>query len=150
MITTASYDGDFRDGRAEGRGTLIWSNGTRFDGEFKTSKRSGHGTIVEPSGARFEGEFKDDRVDGHGIIEWPDGTRFEGEFKEDLCSGAGELRRVNADSTECQNRGKTDCGVPGSGISHTRDDREYDGVHSPSSFCADAAQALTSPIFASH
>jgi hypothetical protein len=38
-----SYDGDFREGKPEGRGRYDWACGASYIGEFKEGLRSGQG-----------------------------------------------------------------------------------------------------------
>jgi hypothetical protein len=48
---TATYEGDFGDGKANGAGTLTSSAGGRYEGGFKDGLKHGHGTRYAASGA---------------------------------------------------------------------------------------------------
>ena len=60
--TKAYYMGHFREGKPHGFGN--WTNGVnRYEGEFVEGKREGRGRLSEYVGGKtlFEGQFKDDR-----------------------------------------------------------------------------------------
>ena len=41
-----SYDGDFKDKKAHGKGLMRWRNGDKYEGEFKEGLRHGKGTYI--------------------------------------------------------------------------------------------------------
>ena len=47
------YDGDWKDGKENGQGTLTWSNGSKYEGEWKNGKRTGHGTLTNSDGKKY-------------------------------------------------------------------------------------------------
>jgi hypothetical protein len=53
-----------KDGYAQGKGTLEWSEngraGDRYVGEYEDGKRNGHGAVVDEHGNRVEGDWHDD------------------------------------------------------------------------------------------
>ena len=108
------YTGDFRDGRYEGRGRLVYDNGEKYYGEFRNGQRDGRGTYTWPDGRRYVGEFRNgmpdgqgrftlpngeeyigtyrnNRREGQGVYTWPDRRRYEGEFYDNLPNGKGTL-----------------------------------------------------------
>jgi hypothetical protein len=56
-----------------GWGTFTDGHGT-YEGEFRNGKRHGHGTLTRPSGTRYTGEWKDGARHGHGTFIWSDGA----------------------------------------------------------------------------
>jgi len=94
---TASWSGDCVDGRATGRGVLLWrfpgKDGTiktqRFEGDMRGGKRHGRGRIDYASSARYEGPWVDDKPQGRGVYVLGNGARYKGEFRDGLMSGRG-------------------------------------------------------------
>lgn len=76
-----SYEGTFRAGLLQGRGKMA-AGGDWYDGEYRDGKRDGRGTYVSGAGERYEGEFKDNRREGHGLVTRADGSRVEGLFRD--------------------------------------------------------------------
>lgn len=108
------YFGDYRDGKYNGRGTLLYANGEKYVGEFRNNLRQGRGTYTWPDGRRYVGEFRDgtpggqgrytmangeeyigefrdNRREGRGVYSWPDLRRYAGDFSDDLPNGKGVL-----------------------------------------------------------
>ena len=84
------------DGRATGHGTLesLWESETsRYEGEFRDGKREGRGVFTGANGDRYEGEFRDGEP-GRGVFTWADGDRYEGEFRDGKPHGFGDYRTV--------------------------------------------------------
>ena len=77
------YDGEHRDGKRQGRGTYTWADGNRYEGEWHEDKMHGQGTMTWHYGDRYEGEYQDGRRHGRGAYIWADGRRFEGEWRND-------------------------------------------------------------------
>ena len=51
----AIYEGDFKDGLPNGKGTFIFANGNKYVGELKDDKFNGQGTFTLASGAQYAG-----------------------------------------------------------------------------------------------
>jgi len=77
------FEGEFRDGLMEGRGTYVWAGGDRYVGQFHTNLRNGQGAMSFVNGDRYDGDYRDGRQEGRGIYVWSDGRRYVGEFKDD-------------------------------------------------------------------
>ena len=84
------YDGDWRDGVQHGRGVETFASGSRYEGEWLDDLKHGRGVLITATGARYDGEWRGDRRDGRGIETWPDGARFEGEYRGDRPDGYGQ------------------------------------------------------------
>ncbi|MBQ4035094.1 MAG: hypothetical protein II623_06505, partial [Paludibacteraceae bacterium] len=52
------YDGTFKDGLFEGKGTITYKSGAKYTGDFKLGKREGKGTYTYPTGDIYTGDFK--------------------------------------------------------------------------------------------
>jgi len=68
------YEGEWKDGKKHGQGTLTWANGSKYEGEWKDGKRHGQGTLAWASGKKYEGEWKDDVASG-GWLYWANGQK---------------------------------------------------------------------------
>ena len=77
------YEGEHRDGKRHGRGTYIWADGNRYEGEWHEDKMHGQGTMTWHYGDQYEGEYRDGRRHGRGAYTWADGRRFDGEWRND-------------------------------------------------------------------
>ena len=77
------YEGEHRDGKRHGRGTYTWADGNRYEGEWLEDKMHGQGTMTWHYGDRYEGEYREGRRHGRGAYIWADGRRFEGEWRID-------------------------------------------------------------------
>ena len=77
------YVGEHRDGKRHGRGTYTWADGNRYEGEWQADKMHGQGTMTWHYGDRYEGEYRDGRRHGRGVYIWAGGRRFEGEWRND-------------------------------------------------------------------
>ncbi len=108
-----AYEGEIRDGKANGKGTLTFEGGRKYVGEFRDNKRYGQGTWTiwgfkyeggwqddsyhgqgaetYPKGLTYVGEFKDGYRCGQGTMTFPDGRKYEGGWKRNLFHGPGTL-----------------------------------------------------------
>jgi clan AA aspartic protease (TIGR02281 family) len=104
------YTGEWRNGQANGQGTLEARNGNTYVGEFKDGEYNGQGTLTEIGGMKYVGAFKDGNFNGQGtyyfaegdisvgkwlndqrngphIVTAADGTKLEGEYKDGNLTG---------------------------------------------------------------
>ncbi len=64
-------------------------DGGRYEGEWKDGRRHGQGTVEFPEGGRYEGEWPDGRPNGRGIMHYSDGRRHEGQWQDGEKNGLG-------------------------------------------------------------
>ena len=84
------YEGDFINGKFEGKGKYIYDDGDYFIGQYKNGLRNGKGTIYYKNGIiMFEGEYINDKKEGNGKYIWEDGEYYVGQFKNNLPNGKG-------------------------------------------------------------
>ena len=76
---------------------MKWANGNVYEGEWKGGKKDGKGTMKMANRAVYEGEWKGSNKDGKGKWKSADGVVYEGEFKDDRQNGEGTLRESNGD-----------------------------------------------------
>jgi len=111
----SKYEGEWKQGRAAGKGRCEVSNGTVLEGEFADDLPHGHAKETRADGSIFEGsfengkktgkgrwqsveegwtytgDFKDDYYEGFGQYEWSDGRVYTGEWKQNQFDGYGRM-----------------------------------------------------------
>jgi hypothetical protein len=88
------YEGEFKDGRFNGQGTMIFLDsskwaGDKYIGEFKNDYRNGKGRYEYSHGSVFEGSYLKNKENGFGTYTWPNGHKYSGEFKNGYRQGLG-------------------------------------------------------------
>jgi hypothetical protein len=91
------YEGEFFEGRREGRGVMICTNGDRYEGEWREGQMNGWGKAIKAKYV-YEGDFLDGEKDGMGIITFENGVKYEGGFKDGNKNGFG--RDIMPDGTK--------------------------------------------------
>ena len=89
--TGDKYIGAHKNGRGNGQGTYIFSNGNKYVGGHKDDQRHGQGIYTWSDGSKYVGEWKEGKKNGQGTHIWPDGAKYIGEFKDDQRSGQAIL-----------------------------------------------------------
>ena len=85
------FKGQIKDGKLNGKGVLIFSNGAQYLGEWKDNKLNGEGTIYD-NGTKIEGIFENNIfLNGKGNIIFKNGSHYEGELKNYQMDGKGKL-----------------------------------------------------------
>jgi hypothetical protein len=51
------YEGEWVDGKMQGRGVYFYGDGSVYDGMWVAGKMQGKGVFCYPNGNRYEGEF---------------------------------------------------------------------------------------------
>ena len=51
----SSYEGEFCNGKREGKGTYYFINGNKYEGDFKDGKKEGKGIMYYKNGNKYEG-----------------------------------------------------------------------------------------------
>lgn len=51
------YEGEWQEGKMQGRGIYQYSDGSSYDGMWVAGKMHGKGTFTYPNGNRYDGEF---------------------------------------------------------------------------------------------
>ena len=100
--TYLNFVGECFDGKLNGIGRKLCSNGDIYEGEFKFSHelREGYGILHDNRGNIFEGEFKDNKMEGIGTYYFYNGDKYEGEFKRGIMDGYGIFYFNNGDRFE--------------------------------------------------
>ena len=87
------YEGEYRDGKENGRGLYTYANGSRIEAEFRDGRINGRGTAAWGTGSGYEGEWRDGKLHGRGTYTDANGDRYEGEWRDGKPQGTGTLRK---------------------------------------------------------
>ena len=91
LVNGSVYQGEFHKGKFHGEGTFYFPDGTFYMGGWAEGVRNGKGQQKYNDGAVYTGTWKDDMRHGYGVLMLPDGTSFMGEFREDKMEGKGRF-----------------------------------------------------------
>jgi hypothetical protein len=94
-----TYQGEFLDGHCHGIGKSIYPDGSVYQGNWKDGERSGLGKLTLANGTKYVGIFEHDRLTGKGKAICVNGI-YEGEFKNGFREGYGECKTFGADGNE--------------------------------------------------
>jgi hypothetical protein len=94
------YEGEFKNDRKNGKGTLTYESGSIYEGEFVDDQRTGKGVLYYANGNRYEGDFVDDQIVGKGVLYYASGNKYEGEWKNGKPDGKGVLYYANGNTYE--------------------------------------------------
>ena len=76
----AQYEGEFRQGRREGKGTMVWGDGTTFEGTWKNDMRH-QGKLIMSNNCVYIGRFDKDLINGPSeMLLSPNMPIYQGEF----------------------------------------------------------------------
>lgn len=91
--TTFSYSGEIKNGKPDGFGVAVYSNGytLRYIGEFVNGVMSGKGTMIYADGVFLSGDWKNGKMNGNGANVNKEGTFYVGGMKDGFRSGKGWL-----------------------------------------------------------
>lgn len=91
-----AYDGEVKNGMANGRGTLYTKEGEiRYEGIFKDNEYSETGILYNEDNV-YEGEFEKNKYEGEGILYDLNGSKeYEGGFHSGKKSGKGAIYDQN-------------------------------------------------------
>ncbi|XP_061071845.1 MORN repeat-containing protein 5 isoform X1 [Conger conger] len=125
----SSYDGDYNNGRMEGRGEYTLPTETRYVGEMKDGTFHGTGVLYFPNGSKYEGTWekgiskqcmcwlqgKYTFADGleYQESDWEYCNGHDRRFYTEICNGlkpAGESQLTNLDPPRAIPEGCYDCG----------------------------------------
>lgn len=105
LLTDGCYDGETNSGKPHGKGTCVYTDGSKYEGEWFVGERSGKGTIYYEDGKSwsgswknnlpytgdgtivtahyiYEGAMKNGKKDGQGKIVYSNGEQWSGIWKK--------------------------------------------------------------------
>ena len=84
------YDGEFKNGKKDGKGTMTYKNEYEYEGDWKDDLREGKGIYInKKTKDKYEGDFKSNKAEGKGIATYNDGSKYEGDYKNWSKDGKG-------------------------------------------------------------
>ncbi len=99
------YDGQRRDGKAEGSGRMSWHDGSYYLGDWKNDARHGQGTMVwaggERAGMRYVGSWRRDKPHGNGTLIWSNGNRELRQWIEGCSERDGQRQVIATTMKSC-------------------------------------------------
>ena len=54
----------------------MWKDGAKYEGEWLNGKANGRGTFYHINGDIYEGDFRDDRANGNGVYYHKNGSKY--------------------------------------------------------------------------
>jgi hypothetical protein len=84
------YEGDWVDGKRQGKGTMWGTYGEKYEGCWVNGKKEGKGTM-STYGGRYEGDWVEGKKQGKGVQTRRNGYKYLGNFVNGEPSGEGEL-----------------------------------------------------------
>ncbi len=92
------YSGDLVDGKKNGKGTYVYSDGEWYAGEWKDDKWHGKGKFYRANGdVYYDGEWNEGNKHGKGTYIYSDGSRYKGLWKDDKRHGKGKYYTSKGD-----------------------------------------------------
>jgi hypothetical protein len=91
-------EGEWRDGKQEGRGLQVWPTG-RYEGQLVSGEPEGRGVLSSDS-ARYEGEFHGGRPDGVGALKNSGGV-FDGAWKNGCFNDGKKKAALGVPASSC-------------------------------------------------
>jgi hypothetical protein len=122
--TLLKYEGEMKNGRREGQGTLYYKDGSKIEGEWKNGQANGKCRAFSKGGLFYEGNLKDSAQDGHGIYYYNNGDKYEGIFKNKNKHGYGIYYYTNGNRYEGNWQDNEE---EGHGVFYWPDGSTYDG-----------------------
>ena len=84
------YEGELKDGKKEGYGKFIWTNGEYYIGQWVNDEREGKGILYYNNNKiKYEGEFKKNEFNGYGKYYLENKEYYIGYFKNNEYNGKG-------------------------------------------------------------
>ena len=74
------YEGEYKNGKFDGKGSFTFSDGRRYEGQFKNGEKHGKGSFTFPDGRKYVGEY-DGVTNCQGTMIFENGHKYEGEWK---------------------------------------------------------------------
>ena len=121
----SKYTGTFLQGKAHGKGTILYRDGHYYEGDFLKGKKHGVGKETFKSKDVYTGEYVNGKIEGRGRMQFYNGDVYFGEWKNESPNGWGKYEFANGDFYEgAFAKGK----LNGQGRLTMKDQTYYDGA----------------------
>ena len=82
FVSNSRYFGDYKEGKRDGNGVMIYPDGSKYSGAWKNGLKDGKGTYTFVNGDEFDGEWQNDLKHGRGRYCYKEtGTEFLGTMR---------------------------------------------------------------------
>jgi hypothetical protein len=88
-FTQGFYVGQTISGFPDGKGTMLYHDGSTYEGEFRLGKIHGLGMLILKNKDLFLGNWNEGILSGPGLYNGHDGSAYEGEFDNGRFHGEG-------------------------------------------------------------
>ena len=88
------YEGEFLNGKFDGKGILKNKKGDIYEGSFKSGVKEGQGIFHFAEGDTYVGDFSHNNFDGEGKLVIKDISEYKGKFKNGKYEGYGMLKSL--------------------------------------------------------
>jgi hypothetical protein len=78
-----------------GYGSAIFPKGDSYSGNWKNGKAEGKGILKYKDGGVYSGDWKDGKAEGIGTMVYADGSKYEGSWKASVAHGLGTMYDVD-------------------------------------------------------
>ena len=152
LVAGNRYEGEFRDGKRNGKGVLLRADGARYEGDWKNDRMDGQGVFWRPDGNRYEGSFAKGRFAGTGVYFYPKGDRCEGQWAlnrfDEVSLESGTCLMANGDRYEgvLDDYGGFDLIPNGLGVLTRRDGSVHSGIWSGGCLKPDDTICVLKPV----
>ena len=73
---------DARNNKREGKGKILFIDGSLFEGGFSKNQINGFGRYIKHDGECYEGTWENDTMTGYGILTTPEGYKYSGNWND--------------------------------------------------------------------
>ena len=123
-----TYDGDWREDKKNGKGEIIYKDGTKYKGEFRNNNFDGDGEMKWKDGTYYKGNFYNNTLHGIGFLQGANNHLYYGNFDKGFYHGEGEFKWINGDNNDIIYKGNyTNGKKDGKGKLTLKNGDTYDG-----------------------
>ncbi|WP_026903633.1 hypothetical protein [Pedobacter glucosidilyticus] len=90
VLNVGIYEGELQNGKANGKGKMVYNDGRILEGVFQNNSPNGNGKMIDSSGKLiYEGDYLDGKPNGKGKLWYQNGDYYEGDFVMNVKQGKG-------------------------------------------------------------